>query len=331
MDALKELETAISNLQLEELPRAVLTEIASDPHGLDPEAAPSVLASLTHRTLADCSHACTDLASSQLVIKVRDGSRERLVANYSKMNIAEELRQALLIRACSFETLGAPHSAKAMATLDALFEEKEPIYIALEITSHRVFRHLKHRANNHRVTIFLMPRKNDLPQERHAHHDEVLREWKEFIRTGDSKLKDFIKVRLTAVPYRHLYTSSISANRVRFDMYAFTAGEHSTRRGDMVQADRNTSLYESVYREYRAAAHYSLPLFQLWPIEFLEYYATKYSPPAIGALLAIGFTWYGGGGIYWALLAAIVAGIAGNSFYDLLRERRWAPPDLYKR
>jgi hypothetical protein len=97
----------------------------------------------------------------------------------------------------------------------------------------------------------------------------------------------------------------------------------------MVEAKYHTSLYETVYREYRDAVYYSVPVWWLWPLEYAKYFLKKYGAPLGWLSLAIGFTLYGG--VYGNVAAALLAGIGGNSFYDLVRERRWAPPELFKR
>lgn len=325
----QKLEEAIKHLKLDPFCSVVLKEIALDPHGLEMISAPSVLASLVCRPLQDCNTAIVNLSSQQFLTQVTDDGRSWLVANYQKLGIDEETRHQLLHRASPFKTLGAPHSPNALHTLDSLFLEKEPIYLGLEITSHRVFRHLEERARNQLLTVFLLPKKSALQVERHRHYDEVLQEWMDFINKGSADVKKFTRIRNTNVAMPHLYTSSLTADHVRFDMYLFKEGERTTRTGVMVEAQHGSSLYEVVYREYCDAVYSSLPIFSLWPAEWLGCYAKRFGPSIAGLMIASTLSWIGGSVL--AVIAALVFGISGNAIYDSLRERVWDAPELYKR
>lgn len=229
------LKEAIEKQHLDSFLAMVLEIIGGDPFGVDSNAAPSIVASRSNRSQADCSIALTSLAGRGLINEIQYDSRSRLIANYGALKLTEEVKQGLLLRASHYEVLGAPHSPKAMATLEAFFRtERNPIYLGLEVTSHKVFRELENRANAKLQTIFLIPPKKYLSSQRHHHYDEVLNEWIKFIQNGPAEFREFIKIRITAKAYPHLYTSSIGPESTRFDVYLLNNKDRSTRYGEIV-------------------------------------------------------------------------------------------------
>jgi len=322
------LQAAIANQNISPFLTRILEEFAKDAYGLEQTTAPSIIASLTNRSFDECNQAIIELVGRNLLLRVEDGSGVRLVANYQQLGIDEETRRALFLRAWSFEILGAPHSPKAMSTLDALFrEERQPIYVGLEVTSHKVFREIEARANEGRRTIFLMPKKSDLPSERQLHHDEVMATWINFLRKGPEVLRKHVRICLTPKALPHLYTSAIGPNHVRLDLYQYD--QNTTRRGEMVLTRRGSSLYDLAYRQYCEAVYMSPPLASVWPWEWVRFTLRRYWLTATGVGLAALLTWIGGG--FATLFAALFLGVAANALYEGLRSRTWVPPDLYAR
>jgi hypothetical protein len=206
-------------------------------------------------------------------------------------------------------------------------DEVDPIYLGLEITSHRVFKELARRAESGRRTFFLVPRRRDLPGERWRHYDEVRAEWLKFLKEGPQYLRENIRIQLTWRALPELFTSAIAKRTVRLDVYQY--GDTTTRRGEMIQAPVGSSLYDLVYQRFAETADGSPPLFAVWPLDWAYFFWKRVWLTVLGLGIGGLLTWVGSG--LAAFLAAIALGIAGNALYEQLKGVRWSPPQLFER
>ena len=332
--AKQQLVELIASRALPPLQAAILNALALDDYGFQLSAAPSILAPEVNCSTEVCLENLTELISANLVIRVADQIHPRVVANYAILGVSEELRQALRQgRPSPFEQLDAPHSAEAMETLHQMFlQETRPLYIGLEMTSHRVFQRLEERASSGRLTVFLMPARRLISPERQRHYDDILDGWIRFVKGLAPGVRQNVRLRVTRIPYRYLYTSSLTPTFIRFDCYWYDQG--STRRGTMVSASKGSSLYDLVYREYSEAVLGAAPLRQLWFWDWARHLASRFTPVLVtAALVAVAY------GLVTILgktlepvnyLAAFLVGLAGESFWDLKRARRHAVRGLYE-
>lgn len=324
------LTEAIAKLQLPPLEVRVLEEIAKDPYGITPLAAPSMLAPLTHQPLEECQEAVLQLVSKKLLLRVEVGNEARLVADYDLLGLPEETRQALRLLASPFETLDSPHSPKAMSSLNQWFlDEHQPIYLGLEITSHKVFTTLGQRANNGYMTIFLMPRRSHVPAAQQTHYDEILKAWKRFLRDESKRVRRNVRIYLTNRPYRSLYTSALGPKSVRFDLYYLN--QDTTRKGTMVQAPLKTSLYKLVYDEYENAYSEAEPLASIWFWDWLKAQYARYRLLIWGAVFLIMSALLSWAGDSWVpFLGLALAGAGVSLVTNHLAQKKWTRRTLYK-
>jgi hypothetical protein len=328
------LKTLVAALPLAELQSRALEAIALDDYGFQLSAAPSILAASINCPVADCSHLLTVLMGAGFLLTVATDSHTRVVANYTKLGISEEYRQALRQgRPTPFEQLDAPHSAEAMATLHALFlEETRPIYLGLDITAPTVFEKLAERSRKGLMTVFVMPHRSLIPPERHAHYNEIRRQWVTFVRELPASARRNIRLRISKRSYRYLHTSALTADYVRFNCYWYE--QRTTRSGTMVKAQKGSSLYELVYREYAEAVANASPIASLWPAEWLQHVSLRFAPILIVSTLlvaayvseAIAET----GLRFAAFVATFLAGLAGEALWTSFRDNVRTPPELYE-
>jgi len=329
LDPEQQLSEAVSREGLASFDAEVLMKMARDPHGLDEDAAAWFVASITSRSHEECSRAIIHLLGRGLLIQVdENGVSKRLFANFERLGLDEATRQALLRESLPFEVLGAPHSPKAMETLNSFFrEEREDIYLGIEVTHHDIFRELNARANARKSTVFLMPRKRHVSTSRKEHYDEVLKDWIGFIQNGPRERRTYVQLRITSSAHRALFTSAMSPRHARLDYYSFDST--TTREGQIVSVPARTSLYDLVYRRFCEAVHSSRPLFRLWPRAWIIERVKKYWLIGVGIALAISAGLVGGS--LGAVIAALVGGLIANAVFDIARARVWGPPDLYER
>ncbi|HEY7067207.1 MAG TPA: hypothetical protein VII06_37440 [Chloroflexota bacterium] len=322
-----QLKDAIAAESLSPLAGEVLYQLATDAYGVDPQAAPDMLASLTYHSASECLQAIADLLSRQLLLQIDTGHDVRIIANYQRLGLDETARQAITRTSLAFEHIGYPHSPKAMSTLAAMFrEERGTIYLGLEITSHRVFSELTTRSSYGRKTVFLIPRRSAIEPDRRAHYDEVMNGWIAFLRDGPRSLRQHTRLKLTKWALPHIYTSALSAELARVDLY--TLGMNTTRRGQLVSAERGSSLYGIAYEQYRSAVHTAQPVFSIWPKEWLLFKLRGYV--LAGFLITLAIPLSIAAGSIGALLAGFILGIASNTAWDSLRGVAWRPPDLFE-
>jgi hypothetical protein len=329
-----ELQNAIKKQNLPEFLAIVLEKLALEAGGVDRAAACDWISLQTNRVAPDCNEAILDLGLRNLVLEVTndDRSEVRLVANYQKLEVSEATRQALHLRSQPFQTLDFPHSAKAMATLNALLrDEAQELFIVLaEATNHKFFSELEHRAKQGRKTTFLIPKETAIPSERRSVYQQEIASWVTFLKRDNALLRN-VKILVTPKPYKHLYTSTLGPNYVRYDV--FELDDKSTKTGEMIQVQRGMSLYELVYREYCEAIYYSSPIFKLWPGEWFKRKIGRYIFASIMIMLFVFLCWLGisTDKKIIELLAVFPAGMAYHALYDELRSKRWKPPELYQR
>jgi len=332
-EAANEIRRVVHAEQLSPVQAQVLEVLALDDYGFQLTAAPSILAASINRPAEECLEALTELTSADLVLKISDQYHSRVVANYARLGVTEEMRQALRLgHPTPFEQLDAPHSAEAMATLHTLFvEEPRPIYLGLEITSHRVFQKLEERALAGHMTVFIMPHRSLVAQEQKRHYDDILRGWIQFLRDLSRPARQNIRLCIARVPRRYLYTSALTPQFVRFDCYWYDQG--TTRRGVMVKATKGSSLYDLVQREYSETVDASAPLLRVWPWAWTKHVAVRFAPLLVTAtLLVVAFVLdksVGTGSSLAKYVAVFLVGLAGESLWDMQRSRPRAPRGLY--
>lgn len=299
---------------LTHLDRVVLARLAQEPHGLSKAAAPSQLASLTHHTQQECSLSLTTLGTERIIRSEAD----RFYVDFDFLGVPSEHRVAIVRDVPAFQNLGAPSSEKALQSLTSLLEETPSrIYLALEVTSPKVFAALRHRAGLGRETYFLAPRRRDLPSQRHQHFDEVLREWKELLHHQlGARARKVVRFSLTSRPFPELYTSAlVVGENARVDVYTYSAG--TTRSGEILEVKPGTSLYDLIQHRYAQARRRAVPLASVWPgawiLRRLRLAATSL------LALAVATTSLLTDNIVFAAVGAVCIGVLSNVLYSWFR------------
>jgi hypothetical protein len=154
------LKTTIASLRLSDQAGQTLFLLAQDPHGIEREACPSMVASSQDISMEAANSAIIELLGRELLRQDGPNEEGRLLANYEALQVDHETRELLIRRRKPFDDQGAPHSKQAMKGLDEFFEKGgDHIFLGLEVTSHSVFRRLESRAKAGRRTTFLIPKK----------------------------------------------------------------------------------------------------------------------------------------------------------------------------
>lgn len=304
---------SIQKLNLESLQARALEIVARDAIGMIQSVAASQVSSQSNRPRVECEQALLDLVGRGLLIRV-DTDQPRLIAEYEKLGIPPEQRQLLVTHSRSFQVLGQPHSAEAMATLRALFEDApEVIFVGMEVTAREVFTALEARSAAGRSTVFLMPPKSNVRSQRREHYDEVLDEWVRFLRKGRSHLRANVRLYISKEVTPEMYTSALTRDTARIDLYHFSA--ESTRTGHILQAPRGSSLYALVEARYRSALAYATPLFRVWPVRWFSAHLKRSGVLALGlVLLAIA------GWLNWAFKRELGLTVIGGAAVNFIAQ-----------
>jgi hypothetical protein len=326
--ATENLSNIIAKLNLSDDAARALYEVAVDPHGIERNAAPGLVASILDLSLERSNQSLIELLGKNfLVVKAFDDD-ERLFANYELLGVNEETRNQLLKSQEIFVNLQEAHSKISIKTLDSFFEEnKEPIYLGCEVTSHHTFRMLKSRAEAGRLTIFLIPPKKGVSVNRHIHYDEVLSEWVRFLKEGPAYLKKNVKIRITNRPFPQLYTSGLSSEISRFNLYFLSA--KTTRRGSLLEVKEGTSLYQLIFQNYQEALRESCPLWRLWFLEALGFWLVKLSLPI--TLIVLGIVLSKLNNPIAMAISAIAIGLVVNMIWTKLGAQWWNLPNLFRK
>lgn len=326
--ALKKLSESISRYQLSQDASNTLYEIALDPHGIEKTAAAGLVASLLDISLERSNQALIELLAKKLLISNDNEKEIRIFANYELLKIDDITHRHLLERQEVFEDTKESHSKDSMKSLDEFFDlSTDTIYLGCEITSHHTFRRLANRASENRHTVFLMPREKHLPPARHTHYNEVMDEWVKFINDGPKYLRKFIRIKITDRPFPQLYTSGLSKDKARFNLYFLNT--RTTRRGSLLQVKQGTSLYQLIFDNYQEAIKASSPYWKLWSLEALAYGLSKLLLPL--ALITIGTILTKLANPISIAFSAIVLGIVVNIIWDNWGAKSWTQIKLFKK
>ncbi len=327
-NAIITLSNAISELQLSADAAMALTEIALDPHGIEKNAAAGLVASILDISLERANQALIELFGKNLLVTTESDGEMRLFANYNLLGVDETTRKQLIARQEIFENMKEAHSKASMKSLnDFFYKTEETIYMGCEVTSHHTFPRLEARAESGRKTIFLMPRKRDVSEQRQTHYAEVMSEWVLFLKSGPASLRKNVRIKITSRPYPQLYTSGLSSETARFNLYFLSA--KTTRQGSLLQIKNGTSLYQLVYQNYYEAVMSSCPLWRVWFFEALWHWIKKLILPI--TLIVIG-------GILTKLqnpiaiaISAIAIGLVKDILWNSIGKRWWNPITLFKK
>lgn len=266
MDVFEILLQKIEVFGLSELSKVVLFEIAKDKHGIASEHPAEIIMSVLNNNtkLDEINSAIIDLTAQKLLIKKNDV----FLANYSKLGISNTIKADLISIKSTFKNLSQPHSSIAMQSLTKLFDTVDTtLYLSLEITSPKVFKHLEDRAKKGKKTVFLMPSKKHVASSRQKNHEEIYAQWKELILESKKYVRKNVEIRFTTIPFNELYTSAYSEDVARYDL--FFLNSNTTRHGIIFEIEKNTSLHLLIFNRYKTAIYYSYPSFRLWPFKHL--------------------------------------------------------------
>lgn len=327
-DTILKLTSTIEEQRISSYAKKALFEIAIDPHGIEQNAAPGLVASILGLSLEQANQAIIELLGKNLLIS-REGNEEtRIFANYDTLNIDSNNQGELLSRQEVFDNLHEAHSELSMRTLDDFFLNSEgTIYLGCEVTSHHTFRKLQTRAATGKQTIFLMPKKRDVKPTRKIHYNEIIAEWIGFIKEGPACLKKNIRIRITSRPFPQLFTSGLSSDVARFDLYFFSS--NTTRRGSILQVKKGSSLYELIFESYKNAIISSYPLWRLWFNEAFLCWIEKIAFPII--LFFVGIICYKINNPIALFFSALAVGIFVNYIWEKIGMIPWRKIDLFKK
>ena len=314
-----------NKLGLSETSKRSLSALARDPHGIERIAAPSMLASTLNISIDEANQSLLELHGKQLLCEP-SSSPPRLYLDLERLGLTDQERELLIRRRTPYENCGAPHSERAMASLATFFDDTEgPIYVALEVTAPEIFSHLADRASREVPTTFLMPRKNSVPNHRRQHYDEVRQRWVKMIRDSDAKFRKNVEIRITEVPYTDLFTSALSKEKARFDLRFLDTG--TTRDGDILEVQKNTSLYYVIRHRYEDALVRSCPLWKIWWGRAACHWGNKLILP--GLLLLIGILLVETATPYAAVGSIISLGLLVNLLSRYIGFDKWRAPNLF--
>lgn len=312
-EVLDKVATAANKFGVSELAIRVLVSLARDPHGIERTAAPSMLASSLGETVERTNEGIVELLAKSLV-RENGETPPRLEVDLLNLGLNAEEILALKSRKNVFVNYGAPHSDAAMESLEQLFSETDgPIFVALEATSPSIFKGLKARAKSGRKTIFLMPRKRDIPDQRQTHYAEMKSSWVSFFLQEESAVRQNTELRVTEIPYKDLYTSALSTNVARFDVHFLDSG--TTRDGEILEIVQGTTLYEAISARYAEALVRSCPLWRVWWGKALGVWIKRLILPIL--LLVIGLALASSTNPYAAVSATVSLGLFVNLIYKL--------------
>ena len=299
-----------------------LYQVALDPHGMQQPSAAVWIASILDISMERANQALIELLTTGC-LSFRDNCGDvRIVANYEVLQIDDTTRDALLERQQPFVDLKQPHSTPAQKSLEDFFlNSPDTIYIGCEVTGHQAFPHLRKRAEAHYKTVFLIPRKRNLPAARHAHYEEIAADWIKFIKDGDRSLRKHVTIRVTRHPFPQLYTSGLGTDRARFNFYYLDT--NTTRFGTLFEVKPGTSLYQLIATDYNKALQASVPHWQLSPFRALGHYTKRLLIPLLlivaGVILsrlsnpvAIG-------------VSVVLLGVLANLVWSVLGSGWWGP------
>jgi hypothetical protein len=326
--SLKILVDAIGKKHLSIDAARALYEIALDPHGIEKATSAGLVASILDISMERSNQAIIELLTKNLLISSPKGNETRIFANYELLKIGDFTRRHLLKRHEIFEDMRESHSKNSLKSLDDFFDLNiDTIYLGCEVTSHNTFRRLTKRAEEKKRTIFLMPKRKFVSPARYTHYDEVLAEWVNYIEEGPDYLRKYIRIRITDRAFPQLYTSGLSEDQARFNLYFLNA--KTTRRGSLLQVKKGTSLYQLIFDNYQEAIKSSIPYWRLWPIESTVNILLKLLLPL--SLIVIGIILTKLNNAISITLSAIILGLVANIIWENIESRSWIQIKLFRK
>lgn len=223
----------------------------------------------------------------------------------------------------AFESLGSPLSQRATNALSSLFEATQPLYIAVETAGRDAFVDFEARADRSLQTVFIYPPASAVPPARGDAYEGAIEDWRAWFR-HEPRRKKHTRVLISQGGHPDLYMSLISDARLHYTIWTLTA---DVRHGQRVAVSRGTSLYKTIYLQFRMAAYRSRPLFKLWPVAWTGAFLRPYGGAVVGIAIAAVLTLVGKG--WLDFVAAIVLSVVANAIYETLRARRFEPPELF--
>lgn len=208
------------------------------------------------------------LLGDGLIIKQeKNNGDERYLENKEKTKITDSIRQEiinLLDQEKTYIDEGEPHSEGSLNGLDMFFKSSEkPIYLACEWAPPDKFRKLTWRAEKRFKTVFLMPHKRHVPEAHLKTYENNLRNWKILLKENPT-LRKYTRIQITSSSLPELHTSGYRSDLARFRV-RFLKNVIS-RRGNMLEVKKETSLYNLIEKEYLRAIRSSYPLLSIWPV-----------------------------------------------------------------
>ncbi len=327
-EAMAKLTSSIKELALSEKAEQALLMFAQDPHGIERDAAASIVASSLDIPLDEANRVILEIFGKHLFVE-NNGNPPHVLANYHKLGIGDQARALLVQRRIPFENHGAPHSGRSMGGLVDFFDESmNKIYVGLEVTDPIIFSRLQDRAEAGRKTIFLIPRRRDLPTSKQRHYREILWSWVTTIREGPPSLKRNVEIRVTDIPFKDLYTSALTKERARFDIRFLNSS--TTRDGSIIEVNSETSLYLAIQQRYQEALRRSYPLWRLWWYKAAYHWLRRLAFPVILVVIGFFLASYANNNPYAAVGSAFAIGLLVNMASQWVRIDKWMHPELFR-
>lgn len=203
----------------------------------------------------------------------------RYIFDYEKFNIDKDCVEYFNNSSVIVENHMEAHSSYALKTLRELCcnLQNKTVYLFIVMTDPDVFLDIfDFRTDNGLKTILFMPAKNNIQEEKHKNYSEVYGKWVTLFHDKNDKFKKLVKLYTVKNNYKYLWSSCLTEKTVRFNCYEYHSG--TTRYGNILQTNNDTTLYDLVKREYQKAYQEKIPMKEFERGRWLYYrYILPYS------------------------------------------------------
>lgn len=307
MSGLDQLRQRISALELTSEEAEILVHVANDGEGWTLRETPGILAECTGYSHEVCSTATSSLLADGWLTKDGAGQHPQIHVNWGKLGVSSELRGEVQARKPAFINLGAPRSRQARNALTPLYEENHRLYVSLSVTPPERLVGLDDRVRHGRPTTLLIPGRRYAGSLEHpdlyAHTLDSWRKWLE----RDNRIKN-VELRIVHRSFWFIQTSALSRERVRFAVYSTS---QTTSAGELLSADRDSSIYRAVSGYYRDALLFSTPWWRLYKKQYISELALRLWPAGLFVLAIVAAVIFNSAAV--AVIGGAVAGAVGNS------------------
>ncbi|MDR1803958.1 MAG: hypothetical protein LBQ94_10160 [Treponema sp.] len=164
----------------------------------------------------------------------------------------------------AIKDLGVAVGGEARKSLEETMKNEEScVYLFMAVTSINYFEELlNNRIQKGYNTVVFFPHKNCINMNANQSYDTDLNTWSQYLENGNArKYLDFYLI--NNKKYKHLYSSCITKNIVRYNHYEYRDDNMiHTGTGRIQLGKVNTSFYDMVIKEYECAFYEKIPLWK---------------------------------------------------------------------